>query len=77
MEVSIYDTVESSLENHTGNTRYIIVAKSVSAHCCFEFTVIDTHAGYNGQCWNKTMCETFEKQDAIDVCHALNQSACS
>ncbi len=53
--------------------RYQVVEKSISAHCCFEATVIDTHnkGRYihdQGQC----ICECFEVEDARKVADALN-----
>lgn len=55
------------------NGRYLILPGSESAHCCFEFTIIDTAAGKNdfGD-WNKTMCECFDEEEATTICNALN-----
>ena len=51
--------------------RYIILEESCSGHCCFEYTVIDTHIEHNGT-WKRTMCETFDKDKAEIICNALN-----
>ena len=46
--------------------RYIVQEGSVSGHCCFEFTIIDTKKDSNiGEC--------FEKEDAELICNALNE----
>lgn len=57
------------------NKRFIVLNGSESAHCCFEFTVIDTSKGKEdyGDYWKETVCETFEKKHAIMICDALNQ----
>lgn len=52
---------------------FIVVPKSVSCHCCFAFSILDTarkHETFNGR-WH-TMCECFDEQDAINICNALN-----
>lgn len=53
--------------------RYKVINKSVSAHCCFEATVVDTQTPapvYPGR--GKTMCECFSRSDAQRVARALN-----
>jgi hypothetical protein len=50
--------------------RYKIVEGSESGHCCFEFSVIDTNQ--NDGIWYKNIAEVFERNDAIDICEALN-----
>jgi hypothetical protein len=74
-KVEIYDTEELSITNVSGSARFIIVAESVSGHCCFEYSVIDTKEGKKtyGDYWKKTMCETFDKDEAVMICYALNQ----
>lgn len=58
--------------------RYIIIEESQSAHCCFDYTVVDTHAGATKNdkgkhvYWNRTMCECFELEEAEEICKALN-----
>ena len=51
--------------------RYKILNESISAHCCFEYTVVDTSIidEYGDF---QTMCETFEKDEAEIICTALN-----
>ena len=60
------------------NKRYIVVEGSLSKHCCFEFTVVDTHAGKEdyGDYWKRAMCETFAKDSADEICNALNSVSC-
>jgi hypothetical protein len=73
-KVEIYDTESFSKDNFSGNTRFIIVAESISYHCCFGYTVIDTkNKAIIGDYW-KSMCETFDKEEAIMICYALNQN---
>lgn len=74
-KVEIYDTQALSIANVSGSARFIIVAESVSSHCCFEYSVIDTKEGKEtyGDYWKKTMCETFDKDEAVMICYALNQ----
>ena len=57
------------------NLRYIIIDKSYSGHCCFGFTVIDTDGGKDSiNYWSRSMCETFDKEEAIIICNALNNT---
>lgn len=53
--------------------KYIVTEKSLSAHCCFKFTVVDTSAGKSGEFWNKSVCETFDKESADLIAEALNK----
>lgn len=76
-KVEIYDTQALSIANaNSGSARFIIVAESVSAHCCFEYSVIDTKEGsYTfGDYWKKIMCETFDKDEAVMICYALKRA---
>ncbi len=57
--------------------RYKLVHGSQSAHCCFEFTVVDTtrpfliHGKqYEGQF--EALCETFDYDSARSIVDALN-----
>lgn len=62
--------------------RYRIVEGSASSHCCFEYTVVDSHSseGLSSDNYNKErygftfapVCECFEKQHAESICNALN-----
>ena len=55
--------------------RYVIFEDSLSGHCCFGYSIVDTtqgdktdykfHKGLN-------IVEVFDKDKAIDVCNALN-----
>ncbi len=73
--VVIYDTMKSSLKHDNRNGRFIIISESASAHCCFCYTVIDTEAGKkaHGHSWERVMCETFDKEEAVMICRALNE----
>ncbi len=57
--------------------RYIIIPESLSAHCCFEYTIVDTKAGKKDlggtDYWNKSMCECFDEEEAVEICNALNK----
>lgn len=56
------------------NPRFIVIDDSVSAHCCFEATVIDTSQGkYDWDVWKGQMCESFSLEDADLIAKALNQ----
>ena len=78
-EVEIYETEELSINNHNNGDRYILIEKSVTSHCCFKYTIIDTKEGFKSfgvefDCdWNRIMCETFDKIEAIEICVALNK----
>jgi hypothetical protein len=74
MNNKIYETEKDSITHVLSDQRYIIVSESISGHCCFEYTIVDTAEGVDSlNNWNKTLCETFEEQDAILICKALNQ----
>ena len=62
----------------SSSARYIIVDESVSAHCCFKCTIIDTAAGKEdyGDYWKRSMCETFDRAEAEIICDALNKHCC-
>lgn len=75
-KVEIHSTQNLSIANFSGKSRFIIVEESVSAHCCFSYTIIDTLDGIEsyGNYWKNSICETFNKESAVMVCRALNQS---
>jgi hypothetical protein len=56
--------------------RYAVYDGSVSAHCCFVATVVDTtkqtYIAADGQPVYDIVCECFSKSDAERVCAALN-----
>lgn len=52
--------------------RYKVINKSVSVHCCFEFTVVDTELK-NDFDEPSSICETFYGEDANKICNALNK----
>lgn len=57
-------------------TRFVVMEKSKSGHCCFEATVMDTTKPENysdnfGQHY-ETICECFSIEDAYTVARALN-----
>lgn len=57
--------------------RYAVIPGSVSAHCCFDFTVVDTHFPTlcNGVKLREytTVCECFDEEDAKKIVAALNR----
>jgi hypothetical protein len=61
--------------------RYKVVDGSLSAHCCFEATVVDTQKPVmlggvpyirDGEPRFESVCECFEVEDAELICAALN-----
>lgn len=61
--------------------RFKIIEGSLSAHCCFGSTVVDTLKptmfGDESYVWNgvpqyESVCECFERADAELICAALN-----
>lgn len=78
----IYETQEESL-SHKG-LRFIIINNSITGHCCFEASVIDTskeikNNGYGSPNFDYSwwiddayMGEMFNVETAIKVCSALN-----
>lgn len=55
--------------------RYKIEEGSESGHCCFQFSIVDTHTPhpvYGSQGVLKDVCETFDKESATLICDALN-----
>jgi hypothetical protein len=56
------------------NLRFIIIKGSLSHHCCFDYTIVDTKEGkVEGDYWKKSMCETFNREEAEIICNALNK----
>jgi hypothetical protein len=64
-------------------SRYRIIEQSVSCHCCFDFTVVDSGSSYDkNDTYNLrtygfdfvSVCECFTKPHAELICNALNQS---
>jgi len=55
--------------------RYEARKGSQSYHCCFEWTVVDTHRpmGYKQNC--HPMCECFDREEADLIANALNRNA--
>jgi hypothetical protein len=74
----IYKNQALSIADVSNSARYIIIDQSVSAHCCFECTIIDTAAGKEdyGDYWKRSMCETFDRAEAEIICDALNKHCC-
>lgn len=58
--------------------RYKVLDESQSGHCCFDFTVVDTHTPhpyYSHPYYSHlfyAVCECFEKDQAEQVAAALN-----
>ncbi len=53
--------------------RYKIATESSSGHCCFGYSIIDVTSIQYDYCY-EDIAETFELQDAIKICEALNFS---
>lgn len=57
-------------------SRYIVMQKSITSHCCFVASVLDTTKpqNYRDECgWHyDPICECFSLEDAKTVCDALN-----
>lgn len=59
---------------------YRIIKGSGSAHCCFRYTVVDTHRDDEGKDVNEAtntayrfpMCECFDLESAREICRCLN-----
>jgi len=61
----------------TNDKRFIVVAGSQTAHCCFDATVVDTDKPtmIGGKHYNneyEPVCECFEVGDAERIAAALN-----
>lgn len=56
--------------------RFKVVEGSQSAHCCFEYTVVDTlrPVMIGGQPKCEALCECFNKADANAIAAALNKA---
>lgn len=57
--------------------RYRVVEGSESAHCCFEWTVVDTEkpfhiTGIGFENRFEQVCESFSMENAVMICDALN-----
>lgn len=57
--------------------RYKVVEGSQSCHCCFDYTVVDTHnpvmiGGRQYRDQFEQVCECFYEVDANMICDALN-----
>lgn len=80
----IYETEQDSL-SHKG-LRFIVINNSITGHCCFEASVIDTSKeiknngygspNYDHRWWSNEayMGEMFNIEKAIEVCSALNKN---
>ncbi len=61
--------------------RYIIMKGSISGHCCFDFSVLDTtkphiiggkhYEDENGKHYD-VVCECFYEESAVLICNLLN-----
>jgi hypothetical protein len=53
--------------------QFIIIEESLSGHCCFEYTIVDTQQGkVESGGWKGRVCECVEKDYAEMICKALN-----
>ena len=55
--------------------RYKVVEESLSGHCCFEYTIVDTvrpktAVGVDGGF--EPLCECWSREEADLICNALN-----
>lgn len=69
--MKIYKNESASLKHPVGSDRFIIIGESVSGSSFFSYTVIDTLGGKTYE-WERQMCQTFEKKEAMEICEALN-----
>lgn len=53
-------------------SKYKVIKGSDSAHCCFEYTVVDTYRLDEFNHKPITVCECFEENDANLIAIALN-----
>lgn len=51
--------------------KYIVVEESISAHCCFEYSIVEV-AAFKTEKYPEPICECFTKEGADKICHALN-----
>jgi len=72
-KVEVHGTEKLSISNFSGNSRFIVIEESASYHCCFQYSVIDTQKGNDGETWDKNICEIFEKEEALLICYLLNK----
>lgn len=66
-------------------SRAKVVEGSQSGHCCFSYTVVDLTKPYmiggeqyiddKGDPQYETICETFEKEKADEICRCLNEQS--
>ena len=59
-------------------SRFKVVNRSLSNHCCFSHSVLDTgkkadYAGIDSD--SEVMCECFDEESAQMICDALNKFA--
>jgi hypothetical protein len=54
--------------------RYVMLCWSKSSHCCFQYTIMDSQAFTEEQRYPNGVCECFDREEAITVLNALNQS---
>ena len=53
--------------------RFIIIERSISNHCCFTYTVVDTQKGKpETDYWEGNVCECFERDYAQKIVTSLN-----
>lgn len=74
-----YDEKKAELRELRGGPRYAVVSWSVSAHCCFDATVLDTktehdHSNQDAPSFHQ-VCECFENDDAMRIAKLLNEAA--
>ena len=65
-------------------SRYTVLNKSISSHCCFEATVMDTtkpcmigaehYSDEDGNAYYESVCECMEEEDARRIADSLNKT---
>lgn len=62
----------------TISVRYAVREGSLSGHCCFAFTVVDTSKVevLNAYRSEEKLCECWSKEDADKIVAALNAADC-
>lgn len=66
-------TVDNNSTPKIIDNRFIIVDFSVSAHCCFTHSIVDTSKGQTNGFWNDVICECFTEEDAVLILEAVNK----
>lgn len=65
----------ADIKRSANGKRYVALSGSQSSHCCFTYTVLDTHSEEHINSYHGffPMCECFEKEAADTIVDALNK----